>query len=163
MSPTEFSQIMDRFYTVATTAIVQTDGLIEKFVGDEVACIYVSGMAGKDYTRRAIEAARRILQATGHDNASGSWLSVGAGVHWGRAFVGVVGSAGVHQLTVLGDIPNTAARLASSAKAGEILISDAAYQESGLTLGELERRELELKGKAEPFAVRVLKVTPTAA
>jgi adenylate cyclase len=51
------------------------------------------------------------------------------------------------------------ARLASSARAGEILISEAAYNASGLDLGELEQRQLELKGKSEPTSVRVLRTS----
>ncbi len=163
MSPVEFSQLMDRFYTVATTAIVRTDGLIEKFVGDEAAVMYFPGLAGPDYTRRAIEAAQHILELTGHRDPVGPWLPVGVGVHRGRAYVGVVGSGGVRQLTVLGDIPNTVARLASVARQGEVFISEAAYEAGGRDLGDLERRELELKGKDEPFGVRVLTVMPETA
>jgi len=40
-----------------------------------------------------------------------------------------------------------------------VLISDAAYSASGLDLGDLERRQLELKGKSEPTGVRVLRVS----
>ena len=44
-------------------------------------------------------------------------------------------------------------------RAGEVLISDAAYTASELDLGELEQRELELKGKSKPTSVRVLYVS----
>jgi class 3 adenylate cyclase len=61
-------------------------------------------------------------------------------------------------ITVLGDAANTAARLASAAGPGEILLSDATLAAAGLESAEIEKRDLELKGKAEPFAVRVLRV-----
>jgi len=49
------------------------------------------------------------------------------------AFVGAVGSdEGTVDITVLGDTANTAARLSSNAKQGEILISEAAYTAAGL-------------------------------
>jgi adenylate cyclase len=156
MSASDFSRLMDRFFTVATTAIVDTDGFIEKFVGDEVASIYSVGYAGHEYTRKAVLAARKVLEVTGHGDPNGPWLPVGVGIHWGRAYVGVVGQSGVNMITVLGDVANTTARLASSAKAGEVLVSDAAYAKAGLDFGDLERRALELKGKSEPFGVRVL-------
>jgi hypothetical protein len=38
------------------------------------------------------------------------------------------------------------------------LISDDAYAASELDLGHLERRELEVKGRAAPLGVRVLRV-----
>ena len=59
-------------------------------------------------------------------------------------------------ITVLGDAANTAARLSSSARQGEILISDAAVAAAQLPCADLEQRQLELKGKSEPVSVRVL-------
>jgi adenylate cyclase len=61
--------------------------------------------------------------------------------------------------TALGDNVNIAARLASKAGTGEILISDAAYTAAGLEPGSLEHQQLELKGKSEPIGVRVLRVS----
>jgi adenylate cyclase len=83
------------------------------------------------------------------------------GIHTGRAFVGVVGGeqGNPQDFTALGDNVNTAARIASSAAAGEVLVSDAAYSAAGLELGDLEYRQLELKGKEGPTGVHVLRVS----
>jgi hypothetical protein len=56
----------------------------------------------------------------------------------------------------LGDAANTTARLASSARTGEILVSDAAPSASGLGFYQAERRSLELKGKSQAVSVLVL-------
>ena len=56
--------------------------------------------------------------------------------------------------TALGDAVNVTARLASLAGAGEALISEAAHTASGSDLGDLDRRELSLKGRDAPLAVR---------
>ena len=78
------------------------------------------------------------------------------GVHCGNAFVGTVGSHdAVTDITVLDDAPNAGAKLSSAAAAGEIMLSDGAYDIAGLT-DDLERRTLELKGKSEPTRVCVL-------
>ena len=60
--------------------------------------------------------------------------------------------------TALGDNVNITARLASEAQSGEILISEAAFSAAHLQMEDLERRQLELKGKSEPIGVYVLKV-----
>jgi len=160
MSPTEYSRLINRFYNTATKVMVRTDALIDKIVGDQVAAMYVPGIAGPAHARRALEAAQEILRETGHGNPQGPWIPIGVGVHTGIAFVGSVGSEeGTSDITVLGDAPNTAARLASSARQGEILISDAAYQSAGLDFGPLETRSLELKGKSQPALVHVLRGT----
>jgi len=157
MTALEFSKLINRFYNAASEVMVHTDALIDKIIGDQVAGIYVPGFAGQAHTRRALEAARDLLRVTGHGQPQGPWIPLGVGVHSGVAFVGSVGSAaGASDITVLGDVPNTAARLASSARQGEILISDAAYSAAGLDLGRLETRHLELKGKSQPMLVHVL-------
>ena len=79
--------------------------------------------------------------------------------HTGYAFVGLVGGEdSLAEFTALGDYVNRAARLASEAGPGEILVSDAAYSAAGLNLGDLEHQQLELKGKSEPIGVHILHV-----
>lgn len=157
MRPIEYSKLINRFYNAATQVMVRTDALIDKIIGDQVAAMYVPGFAGPTHPRRALEAAQEILRITGHARPEGPWIPIGAGVHTGTAFVGSVGSeGGTSDITILGDAANTAARLASSARQGEILISDAAYTAIGLDLGQLEQRHLVLKGKSQPMLVHVL-------
>ena len=161
MSATEFSQLMNRFYTVATKALVKTDAFIDKFVGDEVIGLYFPLFTGPNHARAAVQAAEDLLRVTGHGDKKGPWLPIGVGVHTGIAFVGTVKGAEdtVSDITALGDNVNITARLASKAGSGEALLSDTAYTAAGLNLGNLEQRQLELKGKSEPVGVRVLQVT----
>jgi len=63
-------------------------------------------------------------------------------------------------VTALGDAVNIAARLASQAKAGEILVSETALQAAEMNSANLEKRSLDLKGKSAAFDVRVVQVTP---
>jgi len=161
MSPIDFSRLINRFYVVATDVLVRTDALVDRLIGDEVIGLYIPGFAGPEHPRRAIEAAKTLLSATGHRHPDGPWLPVGVGIHTGNAFVGVVGGKeGTPQdFTALGDNVNIAARLASNANPGEVLISNAAYAAAGLDLGDLEYRLLELKGKEATTGVRVLRVS----
>ncbi len=157
MSPAEFSNLMNRFYKVATDVLIEADAWIDKLVGDEVIGLFIPGFVGGDHARRAIEAAQELLRSTGH-TSNDPWLPVGVGIHTGVAYVGAVGSSGgVTDITALGDAVNTTARLASSAAAGEILVSEAVCDAAGLGSAQFEERTLTLKGKQEPFRVRVLR------
>jgi adenylate cyclase len=160
MSALEFSRLINRFYTVATHVLVQTDALVDRLMGDEAIGLYIPGFAGPEHPRRAIEAAQDLLKLTGHRDPNGPWLPVGVGIHTGPAFVGVVGGEdSPADFTALGDNVNITARLASEAGPGEILISEAAYFATNLNFGDLEHRHLELKGKSEPIGVRVIHIT----
>ena len=83
MAPLEYSKLLNRFYERATTVLIEREAVVDKFVGDEVVGLFVPGMAGLDHAARAIDAARELLNATGHDSPGGPWIPVGAGVHTG--------------------------------------------------------------------------------
>jgi adenylate cyclase len=159
LSPGEFSRMIDRFYTAASKVIFWKNGLVEKLIGDEVAAFFVPGFAGANHARVTVEAAEAILRETGHADAHGPWIPVGIGVHTGLAYVGAVGAADAKpDITVLGDSVNTAARLASQARAGEVLVSTAAHTAAGLPEAGLEARHLTLKGRREPIDVWVRRI-----
>jgi adenylate cyclase len=160
MNAREYSQLINRFYKVATHVLIQTDALVDRLIGDEAIGLYIPGFAGPGHPRKAIEAAQDLLRQTGHRDSKGPWLPVGIGVHTGPAFVGVVGDeSSTADFTALGDNVNITARLASQAGPGEVLISDTAYAAANINLGELEHRQLELKGKSEPTGVHVLRIS----
>lgn len=141
----DFTRLMNRFYRVSSEVLIEADAIIEKFVGDEVVGLFLPFMAGKEHARRAVEAAEGLLLATGHGSAKGPWVPLGAGVHTGTAFVGVVGSKGASDFTALGDPVNVAAHLASQAAIGEILVTNQAASAASLPDEGLERRHLSLK------------------
>lgn len=160
MRPKEFTRLMGRFYDTATAVLVNHDAYVDKFVGDEIVAVFVPAMAGDSHAAKAIDAARELLRRTGHDEAGGPWVSVGAGVSTGIAYVGSVGGGEDTELTAMGDVVNTTARLASVAAAGEILVGVPAARSAGLSMDGLERRSLLLKGKTERTDVLVLRVVP---
>lgn len=158
VGPAEFRRRINRFYNVASDAIVRTDGLVDKFVGDGVLALYIPGLTGLDHAAKAVDGARRILEHTQRDGDDPAWLPVGVGVHTGPAFVGAVGERGeIEDFTALGDAVNTTARLASVAPAGEALVSTAAAEEAKLDTTGLERRHLEVKGRTQPVDIVVLR------
>lgn len=158
MTVTEFRNLIDRFYRLTTDIFVQSDAMIDKLVGDEVTAFFMPGLAGENYASKAIEAAKEILVQTGHQEKQGPWVPVGIGIHTGVAFVGAVGKTdGMIDITALGDSVNVAARLASHAGAGEIILSEETVQAAGLDHALMEKRKLELKGKSAPMDVHVTK------
>ena len=158
ISPTAFRTLLDRFYDVAARVLVAHDGIVDKFVGDEVVGIFIPALAHDQHPARAVAAARALLDETGHGDRGGPWVPVGVGVATGTAFVGSVSQTHTAAMTGLGDIVNVTARLASAAGPGEILVNDRAAERAGLETGSLELRRLELKGKTQPTTVYVVHV-----
>jgi adenylate cyclase len=152
MTSIEFSKLINRFYVGATRAITEEDGLVDKLAGDAVAAFWGAGFAGKDYMARTIRSAQTISRWMQRQN-----IPVGIGVHAGVAYFGAIGSAdGLVDISAVGEDVNTAARLASQASAGEIIVSETALARTDIDVTGLESRRLELKGISEPVAVRVM-------
>jgi adenylate cyclase len=154
-SPREFNRLMGRFYDTATQVLVDHDGIIDKFVGDEIIGIFVPAMASPEHAARAVDAARTLLAETGFGTSSGPWVPIGIGVNTGVAYVGSIGDSSDTEMTAMGDIVNVTARLASVAGAGEILVASAAAEAAGLSTDH-PRRSLLLKGKSQTTEVVVL-------
>jgi adenylate cyclase len=150
LSPTEYRQVLDRFYTAASDAVFTNDGMVDKFVGDELMAVFPPMLGADNHPARAVACAQDLMRVTGHDEPGGPWVPIGAGVHTGTVWFGAVGEGAHVEITVVGDAVNVTARLAAAAEPGEILVSSAAAMEAGLD-GALPHRTLHLKGKSEPF------------
>jgi adenylate cyclase len=153
----EFGELINRFYTVTSAILVQAMAFIDKLIGDEASAFFVPGFAGERHASVALEAAMEILRQTGHGSSEGPWVPVGVGIHSGPAVVGAVGQAdGISDITVIGDTANTASRLASLAKAGEIVFSDETAVQAKMDTDLLTNHLYELKGKSQPVSAWIL-------
>jgi adenylate cyclase len=158
LSPAEVAERLNRFYSLATDAIFDHDGTLDKLVGDQVMAFFGAPVHEQDHPRRAVETALKIMRgvmALGEEKA----LAVGAGVATGEAFVGNVGEGATKDYTVLGDTVNVAARLQGAAAPGEILLTQESYTFVESQFPNAPRRELELKGKSGTVTARVIMVS----
>ena len=65
LGPAAFAALLTAFYRLAADAIVETDGVVDKFVGDEAIGLYIPSYAGQDHARKAIEGGRRTHRGDG--------------------------------------------------------------------------------------------------
>ena len=157
-APEEIARLLNRFYAVATNQLASRDALIDKLVGDEVMALFLTGLTGPGCFRKMASAAEGLLRGVGHGSSEGPWLPLGIGMDFGLAFVGNVGAGEVKDWTALGDVVNTAARLQAEAKAGQIVMSERVYREVAERYPDVPCVELQLKGKSEPVAARVVEI-----
>jgi len=162
LSPADFHTLMQRFYAAAAKVVIEHDGGIDKFVGDEIVAFFFPLTSGPDHAAAAVRAGLAVLQATGHADPEGPWVPVGAGISSGTAWVGAVGDQQKTDLTALGDTVNIAARLGGLARAGEVLVTAEAAAAAGLD-PDLVRRSVDLKGKSSSTEVVSLTVGAASA
>jgi len=142
---------------MATGILTQSDAIIDKLAGDQVMALFVPGFAGKDaYIEKMVAAAEGLLIGVGCGGETTAWLPVGVGLDTGVCYVGNVGSGEVKDFTALGDPVNTAARLQSHAKPGQIVMSERVYEFARDSYPDAPSVELDLKGKSEPVTTRII-------
>lgn len=159
MTPADFHDLLHHFYDLATEAILDHDGLVDKIVGDEVIGLFFGGVSGVEHPAKAVAAALDLAERAASPDATPMGpVPVGTAVHCGDASVGPTGKAGVvDDFTAIGDVVNSTARLASAAAAGEVLVSTATTGAAGTDVDGRERRRLPIRGREATIDVVVLR------
>lgn len=133
----------------AAEAILEENGILDKYLGDAVMGIFNAPRPDEQHTLHAIRAAWRITQRLSDD----SNLQFRVGINRGQAVVGNIGTPQALNYTAIGDAVNRAKRLQEMAKPGQILVSGSSLEHLP---GKVTTRSLgmqPLRGKTRPVEV----------
>ena len=111
LSQGEVPALLNRFYDVASRVLLRHEGVLGQIAGDQVMGLFVPGLSGRDYPRKAVAAAAALLEAVGYRTPAGPWIQIGIGISTGEEFCGNVGGGGFKDFTAVGEVTNTAAGL----------------------------------------------------
>lgn len=128
--------VASRFLELASEAVEQRAGTVDKFIGDAVMAFWGAPRSEPHTALQACRAALTIVAETaaaGLMDAEGQPLMVRVGLHSGEAIVGNIGSRTRLNYTAIGDSVNLASRLEGANKAygTAILISEETRREAG--------------------------------
>ncbi|MBL8707505.1 MAG: adenylate/guanylate cyclase domain-containing protein [Rhodospirillales bacterium] len=155
--------LLNRYFGAMGSAVEQSGGRVDKFIGDGVMALFGVDTAPDEACRQALAAARSMAvhleelnQLLAHDLAEP--LRIGIGVHVGPAIVGEMGYGATVGVTAIGDAVNTASRLEGMTKAygAQFVCSDAVAKRAGVDLSKFECHEIEVRGRQETLAIRVV-------
>ena len=166
LSPEGLMQMLNTYLSVIADTVVQHDGIVNKFVGDNIMAVWNAPQSQPDHALLAVKAAweaqQKLAELREKDNRPLP-VQFGIGINTGIAVAGNVGSAGRSEYTVIGDSVNTASRICSSTPANEVWIGPETYNQ---TKDYIETEKLEpqsVKGKAAPITMyRVTALRPVA-
>lgn len=153
LAPEEVVEILNEYLGLTTQAIFDNGGTLDKFVGDATMAVFNAPFDLDDYIFRAVATAWD-MQAGAERIAEkfrkryGKTVSFGIGVNCGNAVVGNIGCDFRMDYTAIGDTVNTAARLESNARPGQILISAEVYEAVKDRVDVTPIGEIPLKGKS---------------
>ncbi|HSI52640.1 MAG: adenylate/guanylate cyclase domain-containing protein [Ramlibacter sp.] len=151
LAPEELFAELNRYFAEVVDCVLANEGTIDKFIGDAVMVVFGAPLAQPDQAHRALACALAIRERVAAYNAANPEkppIAVGMGINSGVAMAGCIGTDKRMEYTVLGDAVNTAARLESRAKAGQVLVSHSTRALVGDAFVFGPARSFELKGKA---------------
>src|SRR5437870_11388325 len=141
-----------------TDIIFAHGGTLDKYLGDGLMALFGAPTATPKDAANAIAAAvamqRRMLSINDELREEGfPEIGIGIGLHTGKVTVGYIGSERRSEYTAIGDAVNTAARLESNAKGGEILISDATAKAARSRYKLQTREPITVKNRVQPVVL----------
>ncbi len=158
MSPQELVNHLNTYLTAMTDIILDLNGTLDKYVGDEIMCFWGAPVPQDDHALLACKCA--LLQMEKLRQLNEEWpedrrINIGIGINSGIMTVGNMGSLGRMNYTLMGDNVNLGARLEGTNKLyhTNIIISEYTY---GLVKDHVIARELDnirVKGKNKPVLI----------
>src|SRR5438105_8388439 len=146
----EVPALLNRFYDVASRVLLRHEAVLGQIAGDQVMGLFVPGLSGREYPRKAVAAASALLDAVGYRTTGGAWVEIGVGISTGEEFCGNVGGGGFKDFTAVGEVTNTAARLTARATAGEVIV-DAATRAAAAEFRFNSGDVVTLEGRSAPI------------
>ncbi len=150
--PEEIVEKLNQYFEIATLAIKNHGGYVDKFIGDAVLGVFGVPVFHENHAARAVKAAADMQKAFRNKREKENDLlqSVGIGINSGVVVSGNIGSQDRMEYTVIGGCVNLAAHLYRLAGPGEIIISKSVYDQIKDILEVNPLPVQYIKGKSEP-------------
>ena len=153
--PDTVVKLLNRYFDVMVKEILDHKGFIDKFIGDAIMAVF----RGEHHLDRAVEACLAVRDQIDKLPAISEHVTykpkVSIGINCGEIVSGNIGSESLRRLdyTVIGDVVNTAQRLESVAKPGQIVISEPSYEKVKESFNCEKVGEVSLKNKTNPMMI----------
>ena len=153
-------KLLNDYFTIMVDCITDEGGMLDKFIGDAMMCIFGTPVPHEDDPDRAVRAAIRMMTDLKVFNDKRSTegkmpIDHGMGINTDSIVSGNIGSPKRMDYTVIGDGVNLAARIESACKqyGAHILISEFTYKAVKATYRTRQVDYVIVKGKTEPVGV----------
>ncbi len=156
--PAEIVHMLNEYFEVMVDVLFRCQGTLDKYVGDEIMALFGAPVDMPDAPLHAVRCALDMQKALREFNRtrlaeSLEPIKIGIGINTGRVVTGAIGSSRTLQYTAIGDPVNTASRLCSIAKAGEIILSENTMRIVQNAVDAIALPAVRVKGKAEELRI----------
>ena len=130
LDPTDLADQLNAYLSSVINSVFEHRGLVDRFIGDAVLAVFGIPNEKDDDAEGAIRCALEMVQNAPSYTIGSQQIKIGIGIHTGTVFYGHLGNERKRQLTIMGDVVNTAARLEEKTKDYEfdILVAESTVQ-----------------------------------
>jgi adenylate cyclase len=156
--PQETVRMLNEYFELMVDVLFKYEGTLDKFVGDEIVALFGAPVPMPKAELKAVECALDMMTALKEFNrlrvAEGQEeINIGIGINTGQVVTGAIGSSRALQYTAIGDPVNTASRLCSVAKAGEVILSEATFLKVKHEIAAVPLPAVRVKGKSDELRI----------
>jgi len=153
--PEKIVQLLNRYFSAMTDIIFAHGGTLDKYLGDGLMALFGAPTVTPNDASNALSTAvamqRRLIGINLELREEGfPEIGIGIGLHTGEVTVGYIGSERRSEYTAIGDTVNTASRLESNAKGGQILVSEATAKAARSRYTLTPREPISVKNREQP-------------
>ncbi|MFX0540633.1 adenylate/guanylate cyclase domain-containing protein [Roseovarius sp. S4756] len=153
----DLRSILATYRSTCSEIVARHDGTVMQFLGDGINVMFGYPVAYEHSTGNAVRAAIAMLAAINGGNSELSSLNVTLNlrieINTGQVVVGSDGAGALgEQLSVIGEVPNLAARLQGVAQPGQIVVSKSTYQLTRELFDYTELGARSLRGFSKPVS-----------
>src|SRR5687768_15277202 len=154
-APEKIVDLLNRYFSAMTDIIFAHGGTLDKYLGDGLMALFGAPTTTPKDAANALAAAvamqRRMISINAELREEGFQdIGIGIGLHTGDVTVGYIGSDRRSEYTAIGDAVNTASRLESNAKGGQILVSEATAKAARSRYELTPRDAINVKNREQP-------------
>ncbi len=156
MPAEQIVEFLNDYFSEMVDAVFEQSGVLDKFMGDGMLCVFGSLDEASDHPRRAVMAGLRmkalLAKINGERTMAGmAPIAIGIGIHTDDVIVGNIGSRRRLEYTVIGDGVNTCQRVEAANKefGTTILITETTYEAVGEEFECRPMPEATLKAKTK--------------
>lgn len=152
LGPDIVVKTLNRYFSIIIESILQYDGIVSKFGGDNIMAVWNAPIKCPDHALRAVQAAITAQERIGtlpKGTPDIPEMKFGIGINTGKAIVGNMGSIDRLEYSLIGDDVNVAARLSSAVPGEKIWIGPETYESTKNQYKVISLGPLAMKGKTQ--------------
>lgn len=156
LDPEQIMRLLNDFLTLAGRAVLEQEGMLDKFTGDAVMAIFNAPLLQRNHAYRAVAAAMNIrerLEVYQSNLTPDGMLHFKIGISSGDAVVGNTGMPDLMNYTAIGDTVNVAKRLEEKAEPDQILLGLGTYEAVRERVSTQPLGAAQIKGRTAPVQV----------